>query len=151
MDFVQGVRKQVITKSSVHSWIREKNKNGHDMGLIMHAARMLATSSKCVITPWFGRKNQELWAEKGLKTAWYCCGKQRLSAIILTPYQNDFRKSRFFSKKNSVECWIYILILKNHYMLRALPQPTSVLEKRDTVALPIILTFEVQVCEALHS
>lgn len=39
------------------------------MELIMHAARMLATSSKCVIAPWFGRKNQEQWTEKGPKTA----------------------------------------------------------------------------------
>ena len=39
------------------------------MGLIMHAARMLATNSKCVVTPWFGRKNQELWAKKGPKPA----------------------------------------------------------------------------------
>lgn len=36
------------------------------MGLIMHAAwvRMLATSPKCVSTPWSGRKNQELLTER---------------------------------------------------------------------------------------
>lgn len=71
------------------------------MRLIMHAAwvSMLATSSKCVSTSWFGSKNQELLTEMGIKAAvlnflsWYYKGHCPLQRTFLRPPSKTVRQS----------------------------------------------------------
>lgn len=98
VDFVVG-SEDTGNNQEFYTHLKKRKKTDHDMGLIMHAARMLATRFKCVSTPWFGRKNQELLTEKGIKAPVILLWETKTLSYYFNTYQNDFRKIQVFLLK----------------------------------------------------